>query len=191
MAAPHTTTAQMTMIPRRRACSIQPVVRAAIVAPGRHGRVEQPGALGARVVDADREHGEQRARHAEGHGHEVDGERAHERVVAAHVAQPVGDRAQHRRVLGGVGLRRLGRHHDHGPHHRQAARRVDGVGGADTEHADEHAADPRADDHRQLVEAEAQRDGRAQACGLDEVGQDGRAGHVLQCAEAASRPPST
>ena len=33
IAAPHTTTAQMTIIPRRRACSIQPVVSAAMVAP--------------------------------------------------------------------------------------------------------------------------------------------------------------
>ena len=110
----------------------------------RHGGVEQPGPLGARAVDADREHGEQRARHAEGHRDEVDGERADERVVAAHVAQAVGDRAQHRRVLGDVGLRRLRRHHDHGDDHRQAARRVDRVGRADAEHADEHAADARA-----------------------------------------------
>ena len=33
IAAPHATTAQITMIPRRRACSIQPVVSAAMVAP--------------------------------------------------------------------------------------------------------------------------------------------------------------
>ena len=41
-------------------------------------------------------------------------------------------------------------------------------GGA-AEHADEHAAQSRPRDHRQLVEAEVERQRRAQARGLDEV----------------------
>jgi hypothetical protein len=76
IAAPQTTTAQMTMIPSRRACSIHPWSTPRWSRPPRRRR--RAGRASAPRVDADREHGEERARHAEGHSHEVDRERAHE-----------------------------------------------------------------------------------------------------------------
>ena len=50
--APHDHARQIMISPSRRACSSQPVVSAATVAPGRHGGEQQPGAARPGAVDA-------------------------------------------------------------------------------------------------------------------------------------------
>jgi hypothetical protein len=160
----------MTIRPSQRACSSQPVVRAAIVA-----------------VDAQAEDGEQRPRHPEGHRHQVDGERAEQRRLAADEAQPGADRAADRLALLRGALRRLGRHRDQRGDHRQAAHGVGGVGRADAEPRDQQPAEARADDHRELVEAEVEGQRAAQPAGSHEVRDDRGARHVLDRAEAGEQ----
>ena len=69
IAAPQTTTAHDHDPPEPPRVPSQPVVSAATVAPAETAANSSAGALRAGVVDADRQHREQRARHPEGHGH--------------------------------------------------------------------------------------------------------------------------
>src|SRR3954469_6581767 len=157
---------------------------------GGDGRVEQAGPLGARVVDAHGEHGEERARHAERHREQVDRERAEQRVVAPHEAQPLGDRAQHRLARSGVHRAdgRLGRHRRGRGDHRQARRGLDRVGGADAREPDHHTAQPGPDDIRELRQPEVQRDRRVDELGSDEVGQVCGADEVLDGGDPGEHP---
>ena len=139
------------------------------------------------MVDADGEHREQRARHAEGHRHQVDRERAQERLLAPHEPQPLGDRAADRRALGAVAVRQLRPHPDQREHHREAADGIHAVGDLDAAGGDQQAADRRPEDHRQLVQAEVDGQRRVQPRGLDEVGDDRRARDVLDRAEAGEQ----
>ena len=189
---PHASTAAITIRPRRRACSSQPVVSAATVAPAETAANKQPGPGGARVVDADREHREQRTRHAEGHRDEVDREGAHERLVAAHEPQALADRAADRERLlarrrrGSCGAARVTL-----PTIARQLARVDRVGGLDAEPA-AMSRPPRPGPitivswNRPNFSASA-----LASAGLDEVGHDRRAHDVLRPRWPASRPPRT
>ena len=79
---------------------------------------------------------------------------------------------------------RLRSHRDHSGDHAQAADGIDQVGGAQPGHSDQHAAERRSQHHRELVEAEVEREGSAQAPGLDDIRDDRAAGDVLDRAEA-------
>ena len=141
-------------------------------------RVEQAGPARARVVDGQREHGEQRARHPERHRHQVDRERAHQRAVAADEGEALLDRADDREVLGVGGRgwqlrqRRRDAEHDH------EADRLRGVGAAGAERGDHQAAERRSDDRGDLVEAVGDRERRSQAVAR-ERGDDRRARDVV------------
>jgi hypothetical protein len=119
------------------------------------------------VVDGEREHGEQRARHPEGHRRDVDHERAHQRAVAAHEAQALGDRAPD-------GEGRARRHRTHlaqrqrGEEGDEERPGVDRVGRADAEPGDQQPARARADDRGDLREPEVQRQRGAQPLGTGE-----------------------
>src|SRR5436190_1554446 len=66
---------------------------------------------------------------------------------------------------------------------REAAQRVDRVGGLDASGGDEQPAEAGPDDHRQLKEAEVQRQRRRDVLTRDEVRDDRRSGDVLQRSE--------
>ena len=159
-----------------------------MAAPAETAAIHRARPARARVEDAHREHREERARHPERHRAQVDEERAGERPVGADEAQPLADRGEHTRLhlVGGAlgALRELGRERVGGDDHRQAARGVDHVRGADPERGDEDAAERRPDHHRQVVQAEAERERAAQLIGRDQVRHDRGGDHVLERAEA-------
>ena len=103
-----------------------------------------PAAPGA--VDADRQHREQRARHAERHRDEVDRERAHERLVAADEPQALADRAPDRSARGPLGAHAAAAapSRSTAADHREAARGVDDVRRPDAEPGDEQRRRRRA-----------------------------------------------
>ena len=157
----------------------------------RHRREEQAGPLRAGVVDADGEHREQRPRHPERHRHEVDRERAHQRLVAAHEAQALGDRAQASAACSPSSAGAAGAHGDERGHHRQAADRVDRVRRADAERADEQAAEPGPDDHRQLVEPKLSASAERSCAGSTRLGTIAERVTFWIAPKPASSPPRT
>ena len=124
----------------------------------RDRREQQARPARARVVDAHRQHREQRARHAERHRHQVDRERAQQRLLAPHEA--AGPSAIERPIDGRSSpwpCGSCGAHPEQREDHREAADRVDAVGHLDAAGGDQQAAERRAEDHRQLVEPEVHR----------------------------------
>ena len=156
---------------------------------GRDRGVQQARPAGARVVDADRQHREQRARHPEGHRQQVDRERAHQRVVAAHEAQALGDRAQHRArarpprraAAGATSPRR--RRGSPGSSRRRSCRRRRRPSTRDQHAADAPARRPCVSVFSPKLSASAERS----CVRRHEVGHDRRRRHVLHRAEAGQQ----
>ena len=127
MVAPHAATAQMTASPLVPHASDPPRRQRADHRAERRRRVHQPHRRRAAVEHLGREHREQRARHPEDHGDEVDDERRDEDALPAEEAEALlhGLPAR-RRLLAVVGsLRTERRQRDRGPDRRDERRDVD------------------------------------------------------------------
>ena len=150
--------------------------------PGGERAVERARRLRAAAVDLLGDRGEQRARHREDHGDEVDDEGQQQHRPGGEEAQPLDDARQPGRAAAALGRHR--RQRAHRPDRRGEAHRVEPVRGAEPERADEQAGEQRADGDADVELDLAQRVRRRQQVRRQQPRHEGLAGRAVEREQA-------